>query len=436
MHRKSLSTELRWFFVCFIAIVFVGASFDFWREAALITVSAYLIWHISRLSKLEDWVYRARNGSIDPNNLSGVTGEIAEDVLLLTQRHSKEKARLQTVVTRIQEMTTALTDSVILADSRGHTEWWNNAATHMIGLQEIDLGHPLTNIVRDPRFQQYFDAQHYDEPLELESFRNGGRHLLFEVHPYGNGERLITVRDVTRVAKLEHMRRDFVANVSHELRTPLTVIRGYVETLQSLPSLNPTLEKALKQMEQQGLRMTSLVNDLIVLTKLETDDRSTQSDNVKVRDLVDLIFNDGRAVSDSEHNYINDVDPSLLLRGNEKELRSAFSNLIINAVKYASNDSQVPARIRVYSELSDTEIRLSVEDNGAGIDPKHIPRLTERFYRVDAGRSSSAGGTGLGLAIVKHVLIRHDAHLNITSKLGSGSTFTCEFPKERIVNSV
>lgn len=436
MHRKSLTTELRWFSVCFIAIVFIGASFDFWREAALITVSAYMVWHIVRLSRLENWVYRARNGNLDPNNLSGVMGEIAEDVLLLSQRHAKEKARLQTVVTRIQEMTTALTDGVVLADSRGHIEWWNTAATHMIGLKEIDLGHPLTNIVRDPRFQHYFDEQDYDEPLEMESYRNESRHLLFEVHPYGNGERLITVRDITRVAKLEHMRRDFVANVSHELRTPLTVIRGYVETLQSLPGLNPTLEKALKQMEQQGLRMTSLVNDLIVLTKLETDDRSTQYDDVKVHDLVDLIFNDGRAVSDNQHNYINEVDPALVLRGNEKELRSALSNLIINAVKYASNDSEVPARIRVYSELKDNNLRLSVEDNGVGIDPKHIPRLTERFYRVDAGRSSSAGGTGLGLAIVKHVLIRHDAHLDITSRIGSGSTFTCQFPQERIAEAV
>lgn len=434
MHRKSLATEIRWFLVCFVAIVFVGASFGLWREAALLTLAAYLAWHFIRLSKLENWVYRARNGTIDRNEHSGVMGEIAEDVALMTHRHAKEKARLQTVVSRVQEMTAALTDGVILADSRGNIEWWNRAAASMIGLKDVDLGHPLTNIVRDPDFQEYFDDKNYDDPLELESYRNEGLHLLFEVHPYGNGERLITVRDVTRVAKLELMRRDFVANVSHELRTPLTVIRGYVETLLDMPGLNPTLERALTQMDQQGHRMTSLVNDLITLTKLETEDRSAQNDEVKLHELVNLIFNDGRAVSDNAHSYINEVDESLLLRGNEKELRSAISNLVINAVKYASNEPDKPARIRVYAELVNNSLCLSVEDNGAGIDPKHIPRLTERFYRVDAGRSSAAGGTGLGLAIVKHVLIRHDAILRISSKLGCGSTFTCQFPADRIVS--
>lgn len=434
MKRKSMTTEIRWFLICFIAIVFVGSSFDLGLEAGLSTLIAYLVWHHLQLKRLEDWVYKARSGKIERNEMLGVVGEIAEDVALMHQRHAKEKARLQSVVSRVQEMTAALTDGVVLADAKGNLEWWNNAATTMLGLKEMDLGHPLTNIVRDPKFQNYFDKGTYDEPLEMESFRNHGLRLLFEVHPYGHGERLITVRDVTRVAKLEQMRRDFVANVSHELRTPLTVIRGYVETLIDMPLANPTLKRALAQMDQQGLRMTSLVNDLIVLTKLETDDRNTQGDEVKLRQLVDLIFNDGRALSDKAHNYVNEVDESLVLRGNEKELRSAISNLVINAVKYASNDPDKPARIRVYSKTLNNSVCLSVEDNGVGIDSKHIPRLTERFYRIDAGRSSSAGGTGLGLAIVKHVLIRHDAILRISSKLGRGSTFTCEFPTDRVVS--
>lgn len=434
MLRKSLTTEVRWFILIFCAIVFVGASFGFWREAAIFALVGYLAWIYRNLSKLEAWTESIRRGINNDNEIQGVCGEIAEDVNRLVLRHNKEKARLQAVVTRVQEMTAALTDGVVLVDSRGNLEWWNSAAASMLGFQEVDLGHPLSNIVRDPSFQAYFEEEDYLEPMQLESLRNEGQSLLIEVHPYGQGERLLTVRDVTRVAKLEQMRRDFVANVSHELRTPLTVIRGYLETLVDMPGINPTLERALGQMHQQGLRMTSLVNDLIVLTKLETSERNTQNEEVPLRDMVDLIFNDGRAVSDNDHGYINAVDAKLVLTGSEKELRSAISNLVINAVKYASNDPETPAEIRVYSEVQAQSLVLHVQDNGVGIDPKHIPRLTERFYRVDAGRSSSAGGTGLGLAIVKHVLIRHDAVLKIASKPGQGSTFSCYFPLDRVVD--
>lgn len=434
MLRKSLGTEIRWLTVYFSAVLFIGASFGYWREAAIFALSTCVVWQFINLKKLDNWIHRARSGRLHSNELQGIWGEMAEDVHRILIRHGKEKARLQSVVTRVQEMTAALTDGVVLADSRGNLEWWNQAAATMLGLKQIDFGHPLTNIVRDPQFQSYFDAHDYGEPLEMESYRNEDLRLLFEVHPYGHGERLITIRDISRVAKLEQMRRDFVANVSHELRTPLTVIRGYVETLMDMPGLNPTLERALGQMQQQGLRMTALVNDLIMLTKLETDDRNAQKDEVRLYDLIALIFNDGRAVSDNDHSYINQVDPNLYLRGSEKELRSALSNLVINAVKYASNDPSKPAQIRVYTERHGDNVSLHVEDNGVGIDPKHIPRLTERFYRVDAGRASTAGGTGLGLAIVKHVLIRHDALLRIASKPNRGSTFTCVFPSERIVS--
>lgn len=432
MLRSGISTEVRWllFYVC--ALTFVGASFGYGREACIFSLLSYLIWQFYHLKKLESWVTDTRQNKPVRDELNGVWGEIAEDVKLLGQRYEKDKLRLQSVVSRVQEMTSALHDGVVLADKRGNIEWWNKAATELLGLREIDVGHPLSNILRDPQFQAYFEAGDYDDPLEMESYKQEGQRLLFQVHPFGNGEHLIIVRDITRVAKLEQMRRDFVANVSHELRTPLTVIRGYVETLASMPDLHPVVLRAMQQMEQQGARMTSLVNDLIVLTKLETDDRHTQTQSVDVKQLVDLVFNDGRAISEHQLDLINEVPSGLLLRGNEKELHSAVSNLVLNAVKYASADAEKPCSVKVYAEQNDNVFTLHVKDNGIGIDPKHIPRLTERFYRVDKGRSTSAGGTGLGLAIVKHVLLRHDALLKIDSLPGKGSTFSCCFPTSRL----
>ncbi|WP_096085544.1 phosphate regulon sensor histidine kinase PhoR [Agaribacterium haliotis] len=431
--RKGLATELQWFAVYVCAIVFVGLSFDLGREAAIFALLSYALWLFRNLGRLEAWIADARISRPGKNQFFGIWGEMADDIKLMNQRHEKDKLRLQTVVSRVQQMTSALHDGVILADSRANIEWWNDAANTMVGLREVDLGQRITNILREPRFQHYFDAGEYREPLEIESFRNEGQRLLFQVHPFGAGERLIIVRDITRVAKLEQMRRDFVANVSHELRTPLTVVRGYVETLMSVPELNPLMQKGLEQMHEQGLRMTSLVNDLITLTKLETDDRSGQNELVDLNRLGGLIINDGRAIANLDHTLVNDIETGLSLRGNEKELRSAISNLVFNAVKYASGDTGNACTIRLSSERSGPMFHLHISDDGVGIDPKHIPRLTERFYRVDGGRSSGAGGTGLGLAIVKHVLLRHDAILRIASRPGAGSTFSCSFPIERLV---
>lgn len=429
MLRKGLASELRYFAVFFFVITFIGFSAGYGLEAIIVALALYLAWMFRNLSKLEHWIYKTRSGKTVENDLVGLWSEIAEDVKLLTMRFEKNKVRLQAVVTRVQDMTSALHDGVILIDGRGNLEWWNRAAGELLGLRAPDTGHRITNILRDPQFQHYFDQEDYSEPLEIEALRNEGKQLLFQVHPYGQGERLIVVRDTTRVAKLEQMRRDFVANVSHELRTPLTVIRGYVETLMDMSDQPPITKRALAQMQQQGMRMTSLVNDLITLTKLETGDRTSQNDEVNLNELVGLVFNDGRAVSGEKHIFQNEVNAQYCLRASEKELRSAISNLVINAVKYTPEG----CTIRVYTEQHADHIDLHVEDNGVGIDPKHIPRLTERFYRVDSGRSSQAGGTGLGLAIVKHVLIRHDATLKIMSKPGKGSTFSCGFPSSRLI---
>jgi two-component system phosphate regulon sensor histidine kinase PhoR len=319
-----------------------------------------------------------------------------------------------------------------MLDSQGNLEWWNRAAETLLGLKTPqDSGQSITNLLRDPRFIDYFERGSYLEPLELPSPINDRRRLQFHITRYGNREHLMLVRDVTRLFQLEQMRKDFVANVSHELRTPLTVIAGYLETLlDNVEDVNPRWLRALQQMQQQGGRMQNLLNDLLLLAKLEATDYPSDNQPVAVDLLLLSIKGDAQALSGNRMHRISlEADPHLRLKGSEAELRSAFSNLVFNAVKYSPKESEI--RIRWWGD--EQGAHLAVQDSGPGIEARHLPRLTERFYRVDSSRASNTGGTGLGLAIVKHVLLRHRARLEIDSSPGQGSTFTCHFPATQMV---
>jgi two-component system phosphate regulon sensor histidine kinase PhoR len=289
----------------------------------------------------------------------------------------------------------------------------------------------VTNLVRHPRFKDYFELPAHPEPLELISPVNDRMHLQFHITQYGNGEHLMLVRDITRMHQLEQMRKDFIANVSHELRTPLTVIAGYLETLlDNVDDVNPRWLRALQQMQQQGGRMQNLLNDLLLLAKLEATDYPSDNQPVAVDLLLLSIKGDAQALSNERNHRISlDADHNIRLKGSEAELRSAFSNLVFNAVKYTPDNGEI--RVRWWAD--EHGAHLSVQDSGIGIDAKHLPRLTERFYRVDSSRASNTGGTGLGLAIVKHVLLRHRARLDISSVPGKGSTFTCHFAPAQVV---
>lgn len=430
MFRRGLKTELRWLILYLAVVAFIGVSIEKLAISLVIGLLLYIAWLFYNLHKLESWVLTTRRKSAPQNTLNGIWGEIADDVILLCNRYEKDKQRLQAVVTRVQDMTSALTDGVILVDGRSNIEWWNQAAKRLFDFRQVDLGHKLTNIIRHPDFIQYFEGGNYDEPIELESVRLSGQHLQFQVHRFGIGERMVIIRDITRVFKLELMRKDFVANVSHELRTPLTVIRGYIETLADNDEIPNVWKRAFSQMQDQCQRMTALVNDLITLTKLETDDRDIRQEAVDLLPVIESILADARALSGERNHNIHAKETSdIVILGNEREIRSAISNLVFNAVKYSCDGCD----ISVATHILENEFVIEVTDTGAGIDPKHLPRLTERFYRVDGGRATKTGGTGLGLAIVKHVLLRHDAYLKISSKLGKGSTFSCHFPLDRLV---
>ncbi len=425
--RRVLFTRLLLLlFVCAI-IGFLSGEFS---AVLALGLGAYLVWTLRQLLRLHGWLHE-HNGEDEPPQSHGLWGEVFDSIYKLQVRNARSRGRLQAVIDRMQSSTAALNDAVIMLDSQGNLEWWNPAAETLLGLKtQQDAGQPITNLVRHPRFMSYFKREDYREVLELPSPVNERLRLQYQVTQYGNREHLMLVRDVTHVHQLEQMRKDFIANVSHELRTPLTVIAGYLETfLDNSDGFHPRWTRALQQMQQQSCRMQNLLNDLLLLARLEATEQPVEGQPVAIETLLHTIQRDALALSGHQHQITLKVDYPSRLKGNETELRSAFSNLVFNAVRYTPSNSVID--IHWWTDASGGH--LAVKDNGPGIDSHHLPRLTERFYRVDASRSSSTGGTGLGLAIVKHVLMRHHGNLSISSVLGQGSTFTCHFQPSQLL---
>ena len=394
---------------------------------ALVTVP-YSFWMLFRLKALVGWLQSG--GKDEPPESGGIWGRLFDNLYQIQQANKQQISELNDIIVRAQQSTNAIADGVVVVDKFGALDWWNEAGGKFLGLRlPADKKNPLVNLLRDPRFIRYFKSKNYSNPITIPSSQNPNQMLQFEITLFGEGERLIVVRDVTRLTQLEQMRKDFVANVSHELRTPLTVVKGYLETFLDLISGNPQLERGLQQMHNQTQRMELLINDLLMLSRLETDTELKTNNPVSAPALIRQIYNDGLAVNDNKQHEINlEIDESLDICGDVNELRSAFSNLLVNAINYTPEQGNIV--VRWYQD--ETGIFMEVEDDGIGIDSKHIPRLTERFYRADEGRDAKSGGTGLGLAIVKHVLIHHNANLEIISNLGEGSLFRCRFPVSAI----
>ncbi|MET1076767.1 MAG: phosphate regulon sensor histidine kinase PhoR [Pseudomonas sp.] len=428
MNQNWRGTVVRHLLVLVTGCLLLGLISGYYAWALVLGLALYLGWTLRQLLRLHQWLKQHQPEEPPPDG-HGLWGEVFDSIYHLQRRDMRVRARLQAVIDRVQESTAALRDAVIMLDTDGNLEWWNRAAEKLLGLQSPqDNGQPVSNLVRHPRFKEYFERGHFHEPLELPSPVNDRLRLQLQITRYGNHEHLMLVRDVTRVHQLEQMRKDFVANVSHELRTPLTVIAGYLETLlDNVEDVTPRWQRPLQQMQQQAMRMQSLLNDLLLLAKLEATDYPSDNQPVKVAMLLQTIRNDARALSGERHPIVLEADPEVWLKGSETELRSAFSNLVFNGVKYSPEGGEI--RIRWWGD--EQGAHLSVQDHGLGIEARHLPRLTERFYRVDSSRASNTGGTGLGLAIAKHVLLRHRGRLDIHSEPGRGSTFTCHFSSQQ-----
>lgn len=415
--------ELRRVITIALATVGVGYYYGYPLEALLAALAAYNGWHLLQLQRLFRWLEQGQINLL-PRSI-GLWGHVLLDLQKRHQQTIKHQQHLQGTINRVQDSTEALQDAVLMVDSSGALEFWNPAAQNYLGLRSpVDIGQPITNLIRNPEFKVYFDKADYEEPLVISSPSNPRLFLQFHITLFGRKDRLILVHDVTRLKQLEQMRKDFVANVSHELRTPLTVIGGYIETMQmGADSLPPRWKRMLQQMYEQSHRMSNIIKDLLILSQLETR-QNEKPKRVAMQPLLEAILNDARALSDGRHELSLKLDSNKDLSGYYNELRSAISNLVFNAVKYTPEGGVI--QLRWYSKNGNGY--FSVKDNGIGIAPHHIPRLTERFYRADPSRNAETGGTGLGLAIVKHVLLRHNGDLRIESNEGSGSIFTCEFP--------
>jgi len=407
----------------------LGLITGFYALMFLLALGVYLTWTMTNLRLMSDWLLH--HPDEQPPQSTGIWDEVFNALYRRDKEHRLELKRTERRLDRYEESTSALPDATIILSKRGIIEWLNERCREYLGLKESDVGNRIENLIRNPRFVEYLHGEHYDEPLEMPSPNNRNNTLLIRIVPYGRSRRLLVARDMTRLQRLERMRRDFIANFSHELRTPLTVLRGYLEGMGDDPKLQEEWGDAIKTMNQQILRMEHINDDLLFLSRLENPDNPRHDEDVNVCAMLAAIREDAAALSQGQHEISLECDNNIHLLGSHIELRNAFSNLAFNAVRYTPPGGKIQIRWQAEGDAA----RLEVEDNGEGIDPQHIPRITERFYRVDAGRSREKGGTGLGLAIVKHVVNRHHAQLDIHSQVGKGSLFRISFPAKMLIKS-
>ena len=402
-----------------------------WALAAVLAMLVLFgLHHLHQFTRLLRWLEQP------PDTPLPAGGGVWEVVFAALHRRARvaaeERNQLSIALERFLLAGQALPDGVVILDANHAIEWLNATAEDHLGLsREQDTGSPITNLLREPDFVSYIETGQYAEPLLLHPVRNPGRALSLQVVPYGDARSLLLSRDISQIEKLETMRRDFVANVSHELKTPLTVVNGFVETvLDGLPELSAEeARQFLTLVHEQAQRMQRLIEDLLTLSALETGGPPPSEESVALDELLAEVADEARALSTGRHKIdLVGLGGDRLL-GSRNELRSALGNLVSNAVRYTPEGGSI--RIE-WQRAADGSGAFSVTDNGIGIESQHLPRLTERFYRVDRGRSRESGGTGLGLAIVKHALTRHQAVLEISSEPGHGSTFTARFPPSRV----
>ncbi|OLQ89400.1 two-component system sensor histidine kinase PhoR [Vibrio ponticus] len=424
---KRLVWELAFFYTPW---VIVGWIFGYMPWLLLAATVLQLVWHLHNQMRLSAWLWDEKR--LTPPSGTGNWEELFNGIYRLQQRQRRKRKELTNLIRRFRNGAESLPDAVVVFRSEGNIVWCNKLAQHLLGFRwPDDSGQPISNLIRTPDFIKYLNKQDYSEPLEMRSPLNVERMLELRIVPYTEGEHLMVVRDVTQLKQLEGMRRNFFANVSHELRTPMTVLQGYLEMTEDPDMLvGPMWSRAHGVMTEQLNRMNSLVNQLLTLSKIEAAPMHELEEVVNVPAMLEVLEKEAVSLSGEQNHKLKfEVDESLLVLGDDDQLRSAISNLVYNAVKYTPAGADV--NVRWY--LTAQGACLEVEDSGEGIEPQHLHRLTERFYRVDKARSRDTGGSGLGLAIVKHALTHHDSHLDIESKVGVGSKFSFILPERLVV---
>ncbi|MEQ1527287.1 MAG: phosphate regulon sensor histidine kinase PhoR [Gallionella sp.] len=394
----------------------------------LLVVVLVMINNARQLLKLLEWLQSPSVENIPES--SGHWDDVFSRLYKMVRKHNQTKQDLAAELQHIQQATAALPEGVAILNEGNRIEWFNLQAQQHFDLDpEHDVMQDITYLVRQPEFIEYLQAGDFSQPLMMRPARHDETILSIKLIPYAGNKRLLISRDITQFERVEAMRRDFVANVSHELRTPLTVVNGFVENLQDMPDLSKdSAKRALHLMAEQTKRMENLVADLLTLSRLENDQSAMSEEVVEIDSLLNNVLNDSKSLSQEKHTLRLEVVSQNKLLGNREDLYSAFANLVGNAIRYTPEDGVILVR---WFERGGQPV-FSVQDTGIGIAAQHIPRLTERFYRVDRSRSRETGGTGLGLAIVKHIAMRHQAKLEVLSEEGKGSTFSLVFPGKRL----
>lgn len=419
------SVILRFFFDETVALIFFSSI-------VLVIIS----YHIVSLASLDRWLQRYDPSSPTmasvPNNF-GAWGDVFVRLTRYMRRYYRSRQSLSRALERLRRATSAMPDGIVILDKIDRIEWCNPVAEQHLGLDlKMDIGQHITHLVRQMQFVEYLSSGDFSKPVIIKQSRYQEIMLSLQLVPYGDEEKLLISRDITRFEKMEIMRRDFIANVSHELRTPLTVINGFLEMLQDNEVKDSEMEKhALGLMSQQSRRMQRLVEDLLTLSRLENGQNILREEEVDMKELLQNLLHEAQSLSAGRHTITLQLkEDDINVLGSMDELRSALGNLVSNAVRYTPDGGDIVL------SWGDEKGLFYVRDSGIGIEPQHIPRLTERFYRIDRSRSRETGGTGLGLAIVKHILNRHQARMDIISELGKGSTFKVWFPLKRLQSTI
>jgi two-component system, OmpR family, phosphate regulon sensor histidine kinase PhoR len=404
---------IKLFLLCCLGAL-VGSLFSGAIWGFLVVLGVHVALHYRYLASLMAWLRHPKRYLLPEPG--GLWGEVYDRLLDLQRRNRKKKKRLAGMLAEFQASTAALPDGAVVLSERGDIIRFNLAAQTLLGLRSQDVGLRVATLMRHPRFTEYLLLGDFSQEVEMPSPVNSSKILSARVIPYGKEQRLLILR---------------VSNASHELRTPLTVLKGYLEMMEAEAQGGGALsvwKAPLGEMKNQSIRMESLVNDMLKLARLESD-MQPRPVWIAAAGLIRQAVNEARALSAGQHSFEVEVDERLQVLGSELDLLSLFANLVVNAVRYTPPQGMIRVR---WEAAAGGGADYSVADTGIGIAQEDIPRLTERFYRVDVGRSRASGGTGLGLSIVKHAVERHDARLLIDSEVGVGSTFTCLFPGHRI----
>lgn len=424
----------RFFFIICLAVIgayitlhFFGSDWAIFTSVAILSIP--LVYSYINLARLKKFI---QTDSVENISLpSGYWEEIYFGLQRLVKGLKQKIRNIEQQHDHFIEAFQASPNGIVMLDENDQIEWCNSIAERFFGLNfKRDALQRINFLIRRPEFIQYFVKRNFEEPLLLERMgSNGSLSLMIQAFPFGQKRHLLLVQNITDLQKADAMRRDFVANVSHEMRTPITVLMGFLETVQSLKLSKEQQDQYFDLMMSQAQRMKTLVEDLLTLANLESNALPAATNELQMNTLMALVRNDADALSDGKHSLSYDIESSQNLLGDEREILSAFSNLVSNAIRYTPDLGTIKVKWMVNQ---DGQGEFSVTDTGPGIAPEHLSRLTERFYRVDRSRSRETGGTGLGLAIVKHIASRHQAQLLIDSTPGIGSTFTLQFPKERL----